>query len=724
MVLVIWWAANGQAFRDAWVALVQEKDKHGTFRAHTVAGQLATLEQAVDKAEPLDELARNLAAAVKAAEAWDAIQQHQMIREKIADALEPLKDLRLLVNAETARSIAALSGRIKEVLEKIHLRERLNYADASLQKKEVLVAGSFDPGMRIDAAFIANTSWLRAILWAFVLALREQTIEALGGNTLPLVVMDDPQMTFDPRNKRKWAKLLAASANADATDHYAMQLILTTHEQQFFKFLVDVEKLSGQRGMIAGVNKETRVATVANGSSLVRAYDSALAANSDELGHKYVSDVRIYCEDLLKCMMRAEGTDIADMSLDKLKNELKRLRASSIPPFNRKAFGDLYDTLSGGGGAPMNLINASHHQFDGTIGVAQAEEVKAFWDKTLRNELHRAFQVYAQFEAFSGDPRVFTWDETVVAFPDGHRDAIKKLTLKNTGVATAAKTDGRAGDGIVTLKELDAAQPINLANHEIYRLTAGTLDPVAAVGDMLIVCNHAPVTRHSLVVATFGQQLLARRYNESDSHPNIAILTGQTLEPHELPQPIIAPREKMTARKIVGALFAARLAAPPAKVLDQEVEAVLDIALVEKLLSDARLFKVEGRSAEPIALDTQYLITHPTTFNTETLYRTRSASRGRGRCGWRPLFQAATAAKAVCHTGKPQSGWNNRGGASQPWGGRPLSPADGASRGRGHPVRASGRGEEEELICRKSRSRSTRAHSARKAKPSPSSRPC
>ena len=33
--------------------------------------------------------------------------------------------------------------------------------------------------MRIDAALVANTSWLRAILWAFVLALRDQTIEAL-----------------------------------------------------------------------------------------------------------------------------------------------------------------------------------------------------------------------------------------------------------------------------------------------------------------------------------------------------------------------------------------------------------------------------------------------------------------------------------------------------------------------------------------------------------------
>ncbi len=475
--------------------------------------------------------------------------------------------------------------------------------------------------MRIDAALVANTSWLRAILWAFVLALREQTIEALGENPFPLVVMDDPQTTLDPRNKRKWAKVLAKSANADQAEKHSMQLILTTHEQQFFKFLVNEQKLKGQQGLIAAVNRATRVATVANGSSLVRTYDTAIANNNDEQAHKYISDVRIYCEDLLKCIMRAESPQIVNMNLDSLKRELAKLREASIAPFNRQVFIELSKTLSGGGGAEMKIINDSHHQFDSTIGVAQAEDVKCFWETTLEKQVHQAFQVYAQFEAFSGDPRIFAWDDTVVAFPTSHRDDIKKLTLKNTGVAAAAKTGGRAGDGALTIKEWETAQPVTLYNHDIYRLAAGTLDPIAGIGDMLIVCNHAPITRHSLVVAAFGDQLLARRYNESDSHPSIAILTGQTLDPHELPQPVIAPKEKMTARKIVGTIFAAHAAPPPSMIANREIESIPDLQLVNKMLNNARLFKVEGRSAEPIALETQYLITHPTKFGDETLKR-------------------------------------------------------------------------------------------------------
>jgi hypothetical protein len=187
-----------------------------------------------------------------------------------------------------------------------------------------------------------------------------------------------------------------------------MQLILTTHEQQFFKFLVDEQRLSGQQGLIAPLNKGTRVATVVNGSTLGREYAAAIAANDDSLAHKFISDVRLYCEDLLKCMMRAEGPGIANMNLDSLKKELKRLREASVPPFNRSAFEDLSDMLMGGGGGPMKLINDSHHQYDGTIGVAQAIDVNMFWSTKLRNQLHKAFHVHETFTAYTGDPRVFT----------------------------------------------------------------------------------------------------------------------------------------------------------------------------------------------------------------------------------------------------------------------------------------------------------------------------
>lgn len=619
--LAAWWGENAVAFRDAWSQLVGKKDEKDEFPERSIVGQLEKLEQAIEKAEPLDQFAGCLTAAAEAVVKWEKIQEHQRVREAIIEALEPLKELRHLVNAETARSITTLSGRIKTILGKIRLQERLTYQDASLGRKAVNVEGSFDPGMQIDVLLVANTSWLRAILWAFVFALREETIEQVGSNPMPLVLLDDPQVTFDPRNKRKWAQEIARVANADATDPIGMQLIITTHERQFFQVLVDEHLLKGQQGLVAPVNRASPVVTIVNGTNVDRLFEEADANNDDAVARQFISAVRVYSEDLLKCMMRAESPEIADMSLDSLRNELKRLRETHVQPFNRPVFKELLDMLMGGGGKEMKIINEPHHKDNEALGVAQAKDIKQFWDDQLRPKLHKAFHVCAQFEAFAGEPRLFAWRDNVIAFPDGHKDALKKVTLLKTGVAAAAKTDGRAGDGVVTLKEWESAQPIRLFNHDVYQLAAGTLDPIAGIGDFLIVSNFAPVTKHSLVVATFGEQLLARRHSETDVHPDMAVLTGQTLEPHDLPQPVIAPKEKVKLKKVVGTLFLSHLASPPPKVANQEVVAATDFSLVEKTLANARLFEVQGRSAEPIALDTQSLITHPVTFGPDALKR-------------------------------------------------------------------------------------------------------
>jgi hypothetical protein len=442
--------------------------------------------------------------------------------------------------------------------------------------------------------------------------LREQTLEALGANPFALTVLDDPQVTFDPRNKRKWAEEIARLANADPAAPEAMQLLVITHERQFFQLLVNIEKLRGQQGLVVRLNAASKVAAVVNGTSLARSYDEAKDKGDDALGHHYVFEIRTYCEDLLKIMLRAEGPDVCDLSLDQLAGLMKKLRDGSVAPFNRPSFEKLLNTIAGGGGAkPMKIINESHHKFDGTIGVAQAKDVKAFWENTLQTQIHTCFKVYAEYEAYSGEPRLFPWMDNVVALPPGNAAELKKLDLVHTGIAAAAKSDGRAGDGLITIEELEQAAKITLHNHDAYQLGAGTLDPVAGIGDVIIVSNYAKVHARNLVVAAFGDQLLARRYNETEIHPHIAILTGQATDPYALAQPIIAPLERIAARKIVGTLFTSSTLPTPPKDENAEFVAVSDLAAVKMLLQDAKLFKVSGRSAEPIALDGQFIITRP-----------------------------------------------------------------------------------------------------------------
>ncbi len=607
IALVDWWKSARSTFVDAWSTLIGRKQLDGTFASDSIEGKLSVLEQALAHARPLDDLSKHLTVAATAATMWSKIDAAQKTREAIKDALEPLKALRALVTAETASSIAGLSGTINAICQRINLQERLCYEEAIIGRKEVSVTGSFSAGMRINASLVANTSWLRAILWSFVLALREETLTAMGFNPLPIMVLDDPQATFDPRNKRKWAQELVRSANLPNSDLLGSQLIITTHERSFYQMLVDHEKFSAQQGLIGRVNKISGVATVANGGELRRIYDEAKHNNDDAKAREYIRKVRIYCEDLIKFMLRGMSNAIPDMSLNELKEELKRLSKAHVAPFDRKPFELLINALNESQKA-IQYLNDPHHKDDETFGIAEADVVKEYWSKALLDKIHTAFSVFDTFELYMGEPRTFPWAKNVIEFPEGYKSRVKQSEMQQTGIAAAAKTDGRAGDGILTVEEWDAGDKIVLPNHDVFQLAAGTLDPVASIGDLIIVSNYAKVNPRNLVVATSGHALLARRFNKPENHSEIVVLTGQAVDPSTLPEPIIVSPDT-NFRKIVGTIFTSHLLPSPPINSECEFVALPDPSILDKTLKGARLFKVEGRSAEPVALEGQFLIT-------------------------------------------------------------------------------------------------------------------
>ena len=110
------------------------------------------------------------------------------------------------------------------------------------------------------------------------------------------------------------------------------------------------------------------------------------------------------------------------------------------------------------------------------------------------------------------------------------------------------------------------------------------------------------------MVAVSGSTLLARRFNRPENHSEIVVLTGQAVDPSTLPQPIIVQPDT-DFRKIVGTLFMSHLLPVPSIDPEREFVTVPDPNILDKTLNGARLFKVEGRSAEPVALEGQFLIT-------------------------------------------------------------------------------------------------------------------
>ena len=623
LALTDWWAKHRKAFVNAWSTLLGEADATGKFSPDSLEGMVRKLEEASDKANPLDNIASHLKEAKKTATAWNEINAEQKMREDIADALDPLKKLRHLVDAETHRTIDSLSERVRSILVEIRLKERLTFGNAELQRRQVSVHGHFSEDYKIDAGLVANASWLRAVLWAFIFAMRDETIQEEGFCSFPLVVLDDPQLTFDPKNKRKWAQKIVELANTDRTESNGFQLFLATHERQFFDIITTTCGLDGQIGMIARPHGRTDVAQILNGSKLERQYTEAHSEQCDDKGRKYVREVRVYCEDLLRIMLRPESYELTTNTLGALTDLLTKHGQNKIAPFDRPVFKKLTNSLKENSDPAIVYMNASSHTDDGTIGLAEAEDVERYWTKTLKRLFSDAFKVAADYDAYAGDPRLYTYRDTVIEFPTSRPSRIAQANLLKTGMAAAATSDGYIGDGAISIEEWENADSLKLHNHDAYRVTASTLEPVVTIGDVLLVKNYGDPNARNLIVAAYGDGFVARRLNLSDDHPGMAVLTGQSTNPYMLPQPIISPADKLHMRRVVGTVFMS-----DGKPLPQTVGEVVpmdDSAAVAGILEGARLFQVSGRSMEPIALEEQFVITRLETVDERTLARLEGA---------------------------------------------------------------------------------------------------
>ena len=117
----------------------------------------------------------------------------------------------------------------------------------------------------------------------------------------------------------------------------------------------------------------------------------------------------------------------------------------------------------------------------------------------------------------------------------------------------------------------------------------------------------------NLVVEDRGAYLVARRWHEDRTAPTLAVLAGSSSNPREVPSAVISRAKGANRRKIVGVLFAANQLE-----LGDSVDAYTEAAplaaenrVVANLIADTDVFEVQGGSAEPIALDKQYLLAKP-----------------------------------------------------------------------------------------------------------------
>ena len=525
-------------------------------------------------------------------------------RKEIADTLQPLKSLKPLCETVAREAIDGLSERISKLLDRIHLTEELRFQSTQLKRKEgLIVRGQFAPDLRIDATLVANSSWLRAVLWAFLFSLREEAVEQMGRDSFPLLAFDDPQSTFDAQHRHMWARYVVSLQSGPSK----IQLLLTTYDENFLG-LIKVDGIEGRQALIGAGGPEGNRVAIYEGESLDREWITALKENTPKAAVSYMISVRVYLEGMLKLMLRGEDADIPTLVLGGLRDRLSQFHRAQRAPWNQSPFWKLIASLEPGR-SEVKYIEGSHHTTGRNFGMGEASTVEKFWRKSLRPTFDRACRTAREHRLVHGGLHSLHAPPPQASLPEGYQESVRTIPLRLLGRA-AALSDGRVADGNVDMRQfVEGAQlPVVLGRHFAYRLTASTLEPVAWAGDIVLVKEHGEPSENSLVVAVSEERLLARRFEIADNHTDIAVLTAQAINPRQIAPPVIAHKATFRLHKIIAVLYEKSDWSTPLHSNDEVCDCGGE-KILSRLTTDALgLVEVIGQSAEPYALNKQYLI--------------------------------------------------------------------------------------------------------------------
>lgn len=344
-------------------------------------------------------------------------------------------------------------------------------------------------------------------------------------------------------------------------------------------------------------------------------FDKMIAENSDSRARLLIGDIRVLCETLLKhAMERFDPLFVrqSEATLGRMIERISDLNSSGQAPYTDHVFGQLIAVKSS---HPLEFSQLSepHHSASETITVRQGKQAYKFWREKLYPAVHKVWEEYRFLQkSIVGEAAAIPLPANCNHKPP--RSIALAAARPSVLGRVSAYSDGRAASAI-RIDDLSSADVVDLSARAAYRLERDTLSPVARVGDILLTRLDKQCRAPNLVIEDRGTYLVARRWVEYAAAPTLAVLSASSSNPREIPPAIISRAKGANRRKIVGVLFAAdRLRSGEA--INSDTEAIsleADNRIVAELVAHTDVFEVQGSSAEPMALDKQYLLAKPST---------------------------------------------------------------------------------------------------------------
>ena len=596
-----WWPSAQPSYANLRDNVFGVPNEGGQFPEGTLQGALAKLLDVVEMATPLDETHKQLSTALEFAITSRDLNAEKELRTRIAECIDPLRYLPTVVEKEAGKALNEVSQKAREVFQSIYQPTSLALDEAGIGKKGVLrVDAILGENVLIDATLVANTSWVRAFLWAFVFSLRQSLLERLGHNPLPLLVLDDPQATFDHTHLRQWATLLSNMTLPTAEFSEKSQLVVTSFDPKFFDYM---ERLGyrGRRAAVLGISPDSGRLTILEGAEVERRWVAFESNRSPDTAQIYIARVREYMEGQLSFMLHGFGVKVRPAMIGALLGEFERRKDN--PPFSSPIIQACISDLALR--RPfLDLMNASHHEEERrNLGVADALTANSHW-KQLKEKLDQAFSEVREYEYFGPrQPLKAAYELPTAAVPLRLADAIRPIRFDVVG-RVAASTDGR-----VSLTRMVNEENLHFPNHAAVILNADTIYPVADIGSVLLIRQHHEPRDGDLVVAAVGDKLYARRLRFLPGNSDQIALIAHGFDPLSSLPPLVVHRSACAMKIIDGVLYNySRTIAVPADNTSEVAEVQHDIDLTALTGGKPEVFEVSGDSASPVALNGQFLL--------------------------------------------------------------------------------------------------------------------
>lgn len=547
--------------------------------------QVLVLIQAINAAEPLIGLTRQIDVIEAARKRWVAASNRLRLIRRATEAVKLLTRLPELVEHQVQGLIHTLEKRITEWLDLIyrpHYNGGPRYVglDPSRPQGIGLYAGL--GAVRVQAHQIMNSSHLRACVWAFVFSLWERIRERTGA--LEILQLDDPQTFFDPINTEHLAGAVPALVAA------GMGILITSNDNRFIAAvrdklpknstaspswtLLQISPLSMSRSTVA--------LTPAIEEVKERRQAWADSPNDVDVSQQFVERVRLHIENRLWDLLAADPMLIYKPTLADLIGHIAAARNGGEPPFHETPFEKLLSCSYLKPGTHFYVtINQAHHDlrkitpYDAGVVEEGFSEV----DRLVRS----CAAAYARFmgRLSRDDEETFFADA-----PQAPASLIVRQHRYHVLGDFCAQTQTNVASMGAPIGTLCLE---SLGNIALYAIQSDSLGAFARKGQVVIVSLDRAAKCGEPVVALHNEKVFARRYHSDKSDISKLTLACEQSVSERVAPALVLRRKKVRLMPIVGVLYESVAAAG-----GDEARALLNSEVLAAPLAAARVIDHSG----------------------------------------------------------------------------------------------------------------------------------